>query len=585
MRNNYQRAPLLQDDKLAFKAYIRVINDPTGCLWDHSSSRYTSTVAATGLRPFARLLPILAADIVLLHFAPFQALVQKWRQDSGSSKFVSWMNILLWKMMSRERSEMYGEPVDSQQSDTVMWLQRAAKYMQEEEGLEAASRLLGTLDSARGAAVSGERLKTRTHASVQAAVDAHKSALDTPALLTLELERHYFDTEKRVWERVTNKVDIQDEIRVGGQKYKLFGFITHCGELSSNKFKAYVRPSGPGTIWYGYSNDRVTCLTHKQALEKRCGCDEAKAERQEHPFFSFGRDRRGMQIFRDDLEVAHVVFYVREDYAEATFAPTKTVDWEPPAYVKGGERQNDEATHQNGAPVVEEKEVPQDESTKRTSMSSESSAYTAGCATPTHWFMDEDGDVVMSDQEDDLGENSLAGEETIKDDSKEPELVHRTIDNLGCSYYSGQMQGNKYHGSGHLITLNGDEYRGTFSHSNKHGTGKMTYASNGDIYDGEWSDNQRHGHGKYTEASTGNVFDGTWKHDKKSGAFTLTGTVTEEDRGVCGICYEREMNTAFYDCGHVVACYSCAGQIDDCPVCRRRIVSRLQLFGVKVSLE
>jgi hypothetical protein len=65
----------------------------------------------------------------------------------------------------------------------------------------------------------------------------------------------------------------------------------------------------------------------------------------------------------------------------------------------------------------------------------------------------------------------------------------------------------------------------------------------------------------------------------------LRGTVTEDDKGCCQICYSRKMNTAFYECGHVVACKECAAQIEDCPVCRKRVLARLELYGVKVSME
>jgi hypothetical protein len=65
----------------------------------------------------------------------------------------------------------------------------------------------------------------------------------------------------------------------------------------------------------------------------------------------------------------------------------------------------------------------------------------------------------------------------------------------------------------------------------------------------------------------------------------LKGQVTEEERGLCTICYEQEMTTAFYDCGHVLACKDCAAKIDNCPICRRRVVGRLQLYGVKMTLE
>lgn len=66
------------------------------------------------------------------------------------------------------------------------------------------------------------------------------------------------------------------------------------------------------------------------------------------------------------------------------------------------------------------------------------------------------------------------------------------------------------------------------------------------------ADDGRHDHGKYVEVGTGDAPYDTWKHEKKSRTFTLTSTVTGEDTGVYGICYEQEMETARIGCGYVV---------------------------------
>ena len=126
---------------------------------------------------------------------------------------------------------------------------------------------------------------------------------------------------------------------------------------------------------------------------------------------------------------------------------------------------------------------------------------------------------------------------------------------------------------------------GSFHGDKKEGHGKMIYASTGNIYEGEWKNGQHHGRGKLTEASTGNVFEGGWQDGKKHGDFILRGKVTEEDKGCCTICYVNTMSTAFYDCGHVVACRECASKVDNCPICRKRVLARLEIFGVKMSLE
>ena len=113
----------------------------------------------------------------------------------------------------------------------------------------------------------------------------------------------------------------------------------------------------------------------------------------------------------------------------------------------------------------------------------------------------------------------------------------------------------------------------------------MTYAATGNTYTGSWVSGKHEGQGTYTELATGNIFEGGWLEGRRHGAFVLKGTVTDEDKGRCQICFEREMNTAFYECGHVLACGKCAGKIDTCPVCRKRVLARIELFGVKVSME
>ena len=140
-------------------------------------------------------------------------------------------------------------------------------------------------------------------------------------------------------------------------------------------------------------------------------------------------------------------------------------------------------------------------------------------------------------------------------------------------------------GRAHLIDLGGDEYVGQFRNGKYHGQGKMIYALTGNIYDGDWEDGQHHGQGVLTEVSTGNVYTGGWKYGRKHGSFVLKGVVTDEDKGCCTICYENDMTTAFYDCGHVVACKHCASMIDNCPVCRKPVQARMQIYGVKMTLE
>ncbi|CAD7960621.1 unnamed protein product [Amoebophrya sp. A120] len=42
----------------------------------------------------------------------------------------------------------------------------------------------------------------------------------------------------------------------------------------------------------------------------------------------------------------------------------------------------------------------------------------------------------------------------------------------------------------------------------------------------------------------------------------------EEERHICKICYEREINSVILDCNHCTACTRCVAQLDSCPICR-----------------
>lgn len=70
---------------------------------------------------------------------------------------------------------------------------------------------------------------------------------------------------------------------------------------------------------------------------------------------------------------------------------------------------------------------------------------------------------------------------------------------LGRAFYDGEWKGSEYHGHGHLIETNGDEYTGEFRNGRRHGYGKEIQSSTGDIYEGTWEDSKMHGKGKLVE--------------------------------------------------------------------------------------
>ena len=581
-RNHGQRQAILRDDRLAFSAYIKVVDDPTGCMWAHGTNSFEDSVALTGLRPFSPHHPVFAAEIPLLHFAPFRDFI--YRCEEG--KIVFWFQTLLWKMMSRRRSKQYGAPHWCVQSDTIAWLRFAARWLKVETDAGIVNDLIGTFDPESGAAVGANRLRTKMMGSVQAAVDAHATAIETPALLTLELERQEFDREKRTWNKIMNKVEMQNKIVVAGTPYTLFAFATHCGDLTSNMFNLYVRPNGLDNGWYAYTDGSVTRLTHKQAIGKHCGWDEPSSPVKTPRHLSSRLDSafRGVRPVEDLNEVAHVVQYVRDDCAYSAFAAPCEETWDAPQVVRKGKLpQQDQQQEPPPTSAGERFPSTQVDIDAEEAARKYSALDAAGHATPNCWPMDGE-DVVMSDAIDADGSSLYMNEDPVSSMIEE-NLRTATFEHLGREYYKGQLVSDKYHGQGHLIAMNGDEYTGSFHLGQKSGHGTMTYASTGNVYTGSWLEDQHHGHGTLTEKKTRNVFEGGWKHGKKHGEFMLKGTVTDEDKGCCSICYDRQISTAFYDCGHVVACKECAHRIDQCPVCRKRVLARLELFGVSMTFE
>lgn len=51
-----------------------------------------------------------------------------------------------------------------------------------------------------------------------------------------------------------------------------------------------------------------------------------------------------------------------------------------------------------------------------------------------------------------------------------------------------------------------------------------------------------------------------------------------DDKHMCKICWEREVNSVLLDCGHLVACVTCGRKLADCPICRQNVVRCVRTF-------
>ncbi|KAF3042177.1 ubiquitin carboxyl-terminal hydrolase [Didymella heteroderae] len=156
---------------------------------------------------------------------------------------------------------------------------------------------------------------------------------------------------------------------------------------------------------------------------------------------------------------------------------------------------------------------------------------------------------------------------------------HFTYNYFSSEYYRGEIKNGHRHGHGKMFYHSGATYEGTFQLGQRHGHGLYTF-QNGDTYDGDWADNQQHGSGTFIEAATGNTYVGGWKNDKKFGEGVTHWKNAQEEERLCRICWEDAADAAFYDCGHVVACLQCAKEVQNCPVCRKRVLCAMKLYYV-----
>ncbi|KAI4723586.1 hypothetical protein E4T48_00086 [Aureobasidium sp. EXF-10727] len=564
-RHYAQRQPLLRNDTLAIKAFIRVIDDPTGCLW---APKDLPAMVLTGLHPFCMdredlaLCPILA---LWLHLRPFREVLYKLGAvdlfTNENDGIVTELQSILWRMRSRigwdsdhRHAPYIGDFLDNFQRDLpglrhvadametmdIILAYMRARLKDNKDALENLSNLFGT-DS-----FSGDRLTKRSiigKTSMQEIVDEGlPEVLLQNEVLTLELERQVFDSKKRVWKKLLNKVRLDDQITVkDGSTYTLYGFVAHEGYLRNGEYTSHFRPGGPDGLWYTYMhNKEPACQTRAQAVESKEGVSATSNDplvAVEEPITSDSYTHGSRPLDRIDA-VAYVVLYVRNPdiFNLAAEEPWDVPQWIPQMY--GPQPQTDV-----------------------TGATNDSISY---------------DDTASDNQDEEM--NEISAPSSPRAQPSGGDLKQVKINYLSNPFYEGQVNNaSEYHGLGHLMYLNGDEYQGNFDRSQRSGHGRMLYANN-DTYDGQWAQDQPHGHGTYTYHRTGNVYTGNWQEGKRFGTGTMYYKVSEEEAKLCRICYGQEADAALYDCGHVCACVECAKRVTECPVCRRRIKDVVKLF-------
>lgn len=354
-RTRGQRQALLRDDKLAFTGYVRIVDDQTNCLWEHhNQANPWDSFAMTGLQglvlgenasaPGGNMISAIASWML---FKPFRNLLYSVAvPDVEQEPFVRPKPLLsaLQKVLYLLRTqvepgagavllddvldalEWYGIHDRLDKLDVIeTWEILRMKLEQELADTSHATTLQTLYGPKRDYrfGVPSYRVPVIGVESMQEAVD--KSANFTvpgqalPQLLTIEMERQEFDQKTRSYVKILNKVTLDDQIIVSGTAYTLYGFVVHKQTLQSYVYQPILRPEGPESKWYSYSDSKdenqVKCLTKRQAVDKHEG-KPGKA-----------------QVVGNDA-VAYVAMYVRDDIAQSVFVvDAASEQWEVPRWI------------------------------------------------------------------------------------------------------------------------------------------------------------------------------------------------------------------------------------------------------------
>ncbi|KAJ9642868.1 hypothetical protein H2199_004389 [Coniosporium tulheliwenetii] len=305
-RQRGQLQALLRNDELAFTAYIRIIEDETGCLGEHQSADNPwDSYAMTGLPSMVNRLVDCKADGNLISvmsiwmlLRPFRELLYKVKApdmslpDEARQKPM-FLTTELQEVLLRLRCQVdpgdpevdlcgvlcallnYGIYDDLAKMDVVqIWEVLRTKLEQEWAGTpmeDSLTKLFGTAKDHR-TGLPSYRVPVKGYKTIQDAIDGTKSPLvapgDSPIVLNIELERQIFDEKSRAWTKLTDELILNDLVSVNGIQYTLFGMVIHKGDLQSGLYRSIIRPHGPGSNWYSFEDKRneniVMCLTQRE---------------------------------------------------------------------------------------------------------------------------------------------------------------------------------------------------------------------------------------------------------------------------------------------------------------------------------
>jgi hypothetical protein len=358
LRQRLQRQPLLRDDKLALTAYIRTADDDTSCLWEHTTKENPwDCFGMTGMQGLMgpplvsrAYVPAVASWLLL---KPFRKLLydietrdEEFEQISEPLPVVAALQKILYdfRTLPMRDKDNWRRPVDLQ---PLCWALNQAGLMsfdhkcdvieawetirfqleQELKHTTYSNRMKDIFGPERYRSTSMQRkhhsgtykVSVKGVASIQEAMNQSKNFLDrslAPPLLHIELDRQEFDSSSRSWKKLLNKISINDYITWSGKGYTLFGIITHQDDLQSGNYSALLRPNGPRTSWFQFTEKKPHLDGREEKVLTRL---PEKLAIQQHEGFNGRGD--------DSKPVAYIVLYIRNDEAQSQFDAKSEPNW------------------------------------------------------------------------------------------------------------------------------------------------------------------------------------------------------------------------------------------------------------------
>ena len=624
------RQALLRDDKLAFVAHVRIVNDPTGFLFAHEDTNHRDDFFKTGLRPLkttedrrgpANNLSAAVASWVLL--APFRRIIYGASQimDGKPRPLVSAFEELLFEV--RRPIDETTQPSGSQTSPQVS-LDRIAEAIQwwgvgrGHETCRDWVRYRATLEKRDKVAFQHTNKETRL-----AWHPFHEPLHDCDVIQVFEILLDGLEEELR-------------DTSFGGTFLNLFtkeGFRCKLPAESSSirgglmgRLSAAPKESFPPILQveiprqkfnensrkWEKVDDRITIsemvkmtqeqpgmytlyglITHDWGLNSRAYSPIIRPDGRS--WYKFSTDRfakaekiTSKQALSSNETRVYIAIYVRNDLMESDVDPhsPRFVGFPEDRY-KTSEaflHRHDPPTekpriqHTPGIPTGSGEGQAQNQS--QPPQTPQTPEHPPEATEQKNETEAEDASKTIDGTHDVHAAQTVAGTDQKTLDDREWDRHHSeaicTIDYFSRAFFRGTMHKGHMHGQGQCIYMSGDTYQGKFRKGLRHGTGTQTF-QNGDIYEGEWVEDKMHGTGKLVNALTGNTYVGGFREGNQYGNFTLSGKKAEALK-LCLVCYVQERDAVFYPCGHVCACLDCAREIEDCPYCHKHIAEPIRFY-------